>query len=477
MGTVKRDGSVLQVLAAVLPATQIECVLQVLAGHTLSAKTRCKDLQARSDKLRNHRRIMKLISRTLKPLALTAILAGSTLTFNTARAQDAPAEKPNPVLQTPQGKAAYQLLKESAAAYRALNSYSSEVISEVKDKAALHGRVLWQRPDQLMVEMKDGKATQRYFVSGRKLTQVENDGEEIRYSLQNADTSAQYDAWQMFIPDLSIERLLNGIDGLQYSSDFSLEPYIKTVIARNAKPDEVKGLDEVDKELQVVEIKMEFLFDKATKLETKTYILSKADKLVRRYSNFPSDGENFKHVESYTNVKINPPLNVKNLVFVPTAEAKLVSSDPDEPPRYNPALKVGAAPLELKATDLQGQPISFDDYKGKVVLVDFWATWCGPCRDEMPNVIAAYQKYHEQGFDIIGVSFDQDKAPLDKYIADNKMPWRQVLGEQDQNQAATEPFAVAFIPFAMLIGRDGKIAALNVRGEALDEAIATALAK
>src|SRR5712675_891831 len=88
----------------------------------------------------------------------------------------------------------------------------------------------------------------------------------------------------------------------------------------------------------------------------------------------------------------------------------------------------GKAPaFEAKSTD--GKTIKFpEDYKGKVVLLDFWATWCGPCRSEMPNVVSSYEKLHEQGFEILGISLDRDNQgdKLAAYTRDNKMPWPQV---------------------------------------------------
>lgn len=128
--------------------------------------------------------------------------------------------------------------------------------------------------------------------------------------------------------------------------------------------------------------------------------------------------------------------------------------------------------------DLAGNKLSVAQYHGKVVLVDFWATWCGPCMAEMPNVIAAYQKYHDKGFDIIGVSLDHEeaRATLPKFLADNHMPWRQYFdGKYWQNELAMK-YGVEAIPANYLLDADGKIIGSELRGPALDAAIEAALA-
>ena len=95
----------------------------------------------------------------------------------------------------------------------------------------------------------------------------------------------------------------------------------------------------------------------------------------------------------------------------------------------------------------------------------------------MPNVIAAYNKYHAQGFDVVGISLDQSRAALTAFIAQNKMPWRQVFDGKYWSSAVPREYGVQAIPFGLLIGRDGQIAAVDVRGPALSAAIENALAK
>jgi peroxiredoxin len=127
--------------------------------------------------------------------------------------------------------------------------------------------------------------------------------------------------------------------------------------------------------------------------------------------------------------------------------------------------------------DIDGKHVSVSDYKGKVVLVDFWATWCGPCVHELPNVIKAYEKHHEKGFDIIGVSLDQSQDKLKGFLKDRKVTWQQFFdGKGWGNKLATK-YGVQSIPATYLLDRDGKIIDKDLRGEALEGAVATALAK
>ncbi len=124
--------------------------------------------------------------------------------------------------------------------------------------------------------------------------------------------------------------------------------------------------------------------------------------------------------------------------------------------------------------DVTGKPLSPDNYKGKVLLIDFWATWCGPCVHELPNVLATYGKYHGKGFEIIGISLDRDEAKLTSFLKEQKIPWSQIFDSQG-NLAVK--YGVESIPSTFLLDGEGKILDKDLRGEALDKAVATALAK
>jgi thiol-disulfide isomerase/thioredoxin len=150
------------------------------------------------------------------------------------------------------------------------------------------------------------------------------------------------------------------------------------------------------------------------------------------------------------------------------AEAKKVQS----------TLTPGAAFPDFNVASLTGQPLSVAALKGKVVLVDFWATWCGPCRAELPNVIATYQKFHGKGFEVIGVSLDSDRAKLEAFLKkQDGMVWPQFFDGQGWSNQLAVKYGVESIPFTVLVGTDGKIIGTELRGEALGAAVEKALAK
>jgi thiol-disulfide isomerase/thioredoxin len=141
------------------------------------------------------------------------------------------------------------------------------------------------------------------------------------------------------------------------------------------------------------------------------------------------------------------------------------------------ALKPGAAFPDFDEKDLAGAPLSIGKFKGKVVLVDFWATWCGPCVAELPNVLAAYEKYHSKGFEIVGISLDQSESKLKGFLSEQKMTWPQYFDGKGWESKLGHKYGVTSIPATYLLDGDGRIIAKDLRGEALDAELARLLAK
>ena len=124
---------------------------------------------------------------------------------------------------------------------------------------------------------------------------------------------------------------------------------------------------------------------------------------------------------------------------------------------------------ELEMQDVEGQPVKLSQWvgTGNYVLVDFWASWCGPCRREMPFVVAAYEQYHAKGFDVVGVSFDQKKEAWVNAIQQLGMRWHQMSDLKGWKCAAAEAYGVSSIPSNVLVDPTGKIVAMDLRGENL----------
>ena len=135
-------------------------------------------------------------------------------------------------------------------------------------------------------------------------------------------------------------------------------------------------------------------------------------------------------------------------------------------------LSLPGHPMEINGTLLNGKPFDQKTLAGKVVLVDFWATWCGPCVAEIPNVLEQYEKYHKDGFEVVGVSLDQEREALEKFVTEQKLPW-PILFEEPKGDGWQHPLATFYgisgIPTVVLIGRDGNVITLDARGEKLGE--------
>ncbi len=128
------------------------------------------------------------------------------------------------------------------------------------------------------------------------------------------------------------------------------------------------------------------------------------------------------------------------------------------------ATAIGEVAPDFTLESIDGEPVSLSSLKGKYLLVDFWASWCKPCREENPNVVKAFAEFKAKGFDVLSVSLDRDSAAWKQAIADDQLTWNHVIDAQGD---IANTYGVQGIPFTLLLDKEGKIIAKNLRGEEL----------
>ena len=137
--------------------------------------------------------------------------------------------------------------------------------------------------------------------------------------------------------------------------------------------------------------------------------------------------------------------------------------------RRNDLIQPGMAMPDIALNDPDGRERALSDLRGKVVLVDFWASWCGPCRRENPNVVRAWNEYHDRGFEVFSVSLDRDVAKWQRAIEQDGLVWDDHISDlKGWSSVATELYGISSIPHAILIDRNGTVVATHLRGNQLE---------
>lgn len=161
-------------------------------------------------------------------------------------------------------------------------------------------------------------------------------------------------------------------------------------------------------------------------------------------------------------------LMVKNLVATVDSYKKQLVQQKE---LKKSGLSRGSEVPDIELPTPSGEMLKLSSLRGKYVLIDFWASWCGPCRRENPNVVRLYNKYHNQGFDIFGVSLDNNASKWQAAIAKDKLTWNHVSDLKGWSSSAARLYNVSSIPFTVLIDPDGKVIGTNLRGQQLEQVL------
>ncbi len=361
------------------------------------------------------------------------------------------------------------LFVKVAAAYRNFKSISYQLTDVVADPKSTQATIekstiRLSKPNRLEGDLNDGQSVFHIVADGKSIY-VTTNRDSSRY-MKQADTGFS----SMIAVMHNVGFLGNDLIPLLFQdkdANTKIIPGIPVFVRRAA--DAVVSGDKCDVIYSMTHVGNNYILY--------TFSFAKSDHFLRKFTaGDPANPSKPIISETYTSVKVNSELAPTLFRF--TTPKGSVAFDPSvQDTDYNPKLKLGGSPIPITGADLTGKPVSLSQYKGKVLLVDFWATWCPGCIAEMPNVCAAYGKYHSQGLEIVGVTLDNknSKQKVQNFITARNMPWREIYDGKFWSAANAMAYGLHGIPFSLLVGRDGKIAAISPHGPRLALAIESAL--
>lgn len=204
-----------------------------------------------------------------------------------------------------------------------------------------------------------------------------------------------------------------------------------------------------------------------------------ADEAQALLEQAPGSLENVRLASNVANVAGNSgdePLAIELLDYmIPTFDAASDAGIKELAPKVeglSRRLKLPGNEMQLAGHTVRGGELDWESYRGKVVLVDYWATWCGPCMAELPNLRRCYEKYHALGFDVVGVSLDESPEAVAQFVRQQQTPWKTLCGDSPENSGWNHPMAVRYgirrLPQAILVDREGRVVHLNAKGDQLE---------
>lgn len=357
---------------------------------------------------------------------------------------------------------AQQILERSVETYRSLQSYQDTTLKSSDSPAGKQVStqlISWKAPRYLNVVNISGKNRLIDNYDGAHYNYTNIDDAGVFWSNEPLpDTSYGRQVLLQYQPTgLLFTPFLAGVNPFQ-------EPFGISMSSITLKNTSTLGGVKVDTVIAT---------PKADSKTHFTYLIGQKDHLIRRISmqSVTVMGDKYHTSETHSNIKTNPIFAPGTFTFHAPPNTPLKHPMADA---MGETLKAGDTPPTIHAKDIRGGSATLSKYKGKVLLLDFWASWCIPCVREMPYIKFLYHKYHHQGFDILGISGDAKLADLNEFIKEESIPWQQIFDNEGQ---AAAPYNVMYIPFSVLIGRDGRVIAVNQNRLLLDSAIRTALKK